>query len=263
MEEISLFVVTVFVVGLLVGSFLNALIYRLKSGEKILFSRSHCLKCNRVLTWLDLIPVFSWLILRGRCRYCCSPISIQYPLVELSTALLFVFVFIGLGAKPAPIAVEIMDLVTLGFYLFSAAVFIVVFAYDLRYGLIPDKVILPAIVIGVLYKSFLGRWEDLLSGLGAGLFFLAIIWLTKGKGMGGGDVKLGAFIGLLLGWPNALAGLYLSFVLGAIVSLGLIATRRKKFGQTIPFGPFLAVGAIMAMFYGNWLIDWYFNAILR
>ncbi|MCL5411281.1 MAG: prepilin peptidase [Patescibacteria group bacterium] len=282
----------VFIFGLLVGSFLNVLIYRLNLNEEIISSRSHCLKCNHALAWYDLIPLFSWTFLKGRCRYCHFPISIQYPLVELATGVLFALI----AAIYSSSMFSLGDWMGIVFYLFSVSVFIVVFVYDLKYRLIPNKVIVPAILVAVVYQAVASvmssrncfgilALEDqllkqvphdkdcllsllapfgvnLLPGISVGAFFLLIIWLTRGRGMGGGDVKLGVFIGLLTGWPNVLVSLYLSFILGAVVSLGLIAIGKKKFGETIPFGPFLSAGALLTIFYGRQLFEWYFSGIL-
>ena len=244
-----LFYIFIFFFGLTVGSFLNSIIYRLRSGESFLFKRSFCPHCQHQLSWQDLIPIFSFLILRGKCRYCSQKISLQYPLVELATGLLFVSFFIF----------------HFSFFIFIIACFlIIIFVYDLKYYLIPDKIIYPAIAVTFLYQLF--RISDfkllvnpLLSALPASLFFLTIVLVSRGKWMGVGDIKLAFFIGLFLGWPNILVALFLAFFIGAIIGVGLIVTGKKTLKSEVPFGPFLVAGTFMAMFWGQNIINWYLN----
>jgi len=241
--------ILIFIFGLVVGSFLNSIIYRLRSGESFLFKRSFCPHCQHQLSWQDLIPIFSFLILRGKCRYCSQKISLQYPLVELATGLLFVSFFIF----------------HFSFFIFIIACFlIIIFVYDLKYYLIPDKIIYPAIAVTFLYQLF--RISDfkllvnpLLSALPASLFFLTIVLVSRGKWMGVGDIKLAFFIGLFLGWPNILVALFLAFFIGAIIGVGLIVTGKKTLKSEVPFGPFLVAGTFMAMFWGQNIINWYLN----
>ena len=242
----------IFIFGLMVGSFLNSIIYRLQTGESFLFKRSFCPHCKHKLGWQDLIPIFSFLILRGKCRYCSQKISLQYPLVELATGLLFVSFFIF----------------HFSFFIFIIACFlIIIFVYDLKYYLIPDKIIYPAIAITFLYQLF--RIPDFkllinpfFSALLASLFFLTIVLVSRGKWMGVGDIKLAFFIGLFLGWPNILVALFLAFFIGAIIGVGLIASQRKTLKSEVPFGPFLVVGIFIALFWGQNIINWYLNLFL-
>ena len=244
-----LFNLIIFLFGLLIGSFLNCLIYRLEEGRSFLKGRSFCPRCKHELQWQDLIPIFSFLILRGKCRYCSQKISLQYPLVELATGLLFVSFFIF----------------HFSFFIFIIACFlIIIFVYDLKYYLIPDKIIYPAIAVTFLYQLF--RISDfkllvnpLLSALPASLFFLTIVLVSRGKWMGVGDIKLAFFIGLFLGWPNILVALFLAFFIGAIIGVGLIVTGKKTLKSEVPFGPFLVAGTFMAMFWGQNIINWYLN----
>jgi leader peptidase (prepilin peptidase)/N-methyltransferase len=241
--------ILIFLLGLVIGSFLNSIIYRLSTGESFLFKRSFCPHCKHQLSWQDLIPIFSFLILRGKCRYCSQKISLQYPLVELATGLLFVSFFIFHSS----------------FFIYIIACFlIIIFVYDLKHYLIPDKIIYPAIAITFLYQLF--RIPDfkllvspLLSALLASLFFLAIVLVSRGKWMGVGDIKLAFFIGLFLGWPNILVALFLAFFIGAIIGVGLIVSGKKNLKSEVPLGPFLVTGTFMAMLWGQDIINRYLN----
>jgi leader peptidase (prepilin peptidase) / N-methyltransferase len=244
--------VLVFILGLFVGSFLNVLADRLPRDESVVRGRSHCEKCKKTLAWYDLIPLFSFLQLRGRCRYCHFPLSFYYPTVEIITGALFVFVYVFAGITNHEL--RIMDLV---YYLFLASSLIVVFFADLKYGIIPDKVIVPTILISAIYSILNTQYSILpylLSAVGACLFFLILsfIKIRKRSAMGFGDVKFAFLMGLALGFPNIIIALYIAFLTGAIVGIILIVWRQKKiFGTSIPFGPFLVFGTFLALFWGN------------
>lgn len=230
----------VFVFGLIVGSFLNCVIYRLEQGESFLKGRSFCPFCKHTLLWQDLIPVFSFVFLKGKCRYCQQKISLQYPLVEIATALLFLLIF--------NFQFSIFNFIIVPFL-------IIIFVYDLKHYIIPDKVIYPAIIIaGIFNFQF-----SILSAIGAAVFFAAIVLVSYGRWMGIGDIKLAFLMGLILGFPNILVALFLSFFIGAIIGIGLIISGKKKLKSEIPFGPFLVAGTIIAMFVGKELVNWYLN----
>jgi prepilin signal peptidase PulO-like enzyme (type II secretory pathway) len=251
-----------------VGSFLNCIIYRLEKNESFLKGRSYCPHCKHILSWQDLIPILSFLILKGKCRYCHQKISLQYPLVELSTAILFVLIF----------NTAAFNLRTI-YSLIICCFLIVIFVYDLKHYLIPDKVIYPAIGIAFLYQFFrslefenwnlFGIWnlefgilKPLLSAFLASTFFLAIVLLSKGKWMGGGDIKVAFFMGLFLGFPKILVALFFAYLIGAIIGIGLILAKKKTLKSEVPFGPFLIVGTFISLFWGNILIDWYWSLFL-
>jgi len=263
----------VFIFGLCAGSFLNCVIYRLEQ-KKSLKGRSFCPHCKHKLFWQDLFPVFSFLFLKGKCRYCHKKISIQYPLVELATAILFLIIFI---ATPQYTIYNILNTIFL-FYIASSL--IIIFVYDLKHYIIPDKILFPAIVIAFLYRIFdfgnlklFGIW-DLGFGISAPLlnyvsaaiiasvFFLAIFLVSRGRWMGFGDVKLAVLIGLLLGLPNVLTALFLAFFFGAIIGIILMVFEKKKLKSEIPFGPFLIAGTFIAMLWGSQIIDWYLRLFL-
>lgn len=250
----------VFLLGLFVGSFLNVLSDRLPREESVIKGRSHCEKCKKILKWFDLIPLFSFLQLRGKCRYCHSPLSLYYPVVELTAGAMFVLVFLFVGIMNHEL--RIMDL---GYYLFLVASLIVIFFADLKYGIIPDKIVFPAILVSIIYLFLIHNSLFLihfLSAVGAGLFFLvlSLIKIRKHSAMGFGDVKFAFLMGLILGFPKIIVSLYIAFLTGAIVGCILIVWRKKKtFGTSIPFGPFLVIGTLIAIFFGEAL----FQSFLR
>ena len=261
----------VFSFGLIIGSFLNCVIYRLSKKESFLKNRSYCPRCKHTLKWQDLIPIFSFLILKGKCRYCKKSISFQYPLVEFATASLFTFIiFQNLGFLfSTPF---IFWLLSICFLFLVSSFLIIIFVYDLKHYIIPDKVIYPAILVSciwylissIFFSSHTKYYilNTIYSAFGAAFFFLAIVLLTREKGMGMGDVKLAFFMGLLLGFPNILVALFLSFFLGAVIGIILIITGKKTFKSEVPFGPFLVTGTFLALFFGERIIDFYFRVLL-
>lgn len=296
----------VFLFGLSVGSFLNSVLHRIGTGDPIfrrrgLFARSFCPHCKHQLSWQDLIPLLSYLFLRGRCRYCKEKISLQYPLVELATGALFVALFnLQLTFSDGPIVRQGTEILLLWFWhlfywFFLSSSLIVIFVYDLKHFLIPDKALYAAVGIAFLNRllEFLsprywtqfgvngfefdiwdlkfvwnlefGIWNfdrlavPILVGIGASAFFLAIILISKGKWMGLGDAKFAFLMGLVLGFPKVLVALFIAFLLGAAVGLILVAAKRKTMKSEVPFGPFLVTGTLLALFLGQRMIDWYWG----
>jgi prepilin signal peptidase PulO-like enzyme (type II secretory pathway) len=241
------------------GSFLNCVIYRLEQ-KKSLKGRSFCPNCKHKLLWQDLFPVLSFLFLKGRCRYCHKKISIQYPLVEFATGLVFLLIF---NFKFLIFnQLEILNFINLAFLFYVTSSLIVIFVYDLKYYIIPDKVLLPAIAAAFLYSILKSDFSiiNLLSAVAiAAGFFLFIFLISKGKWMGFGDVKLAILMGLLLGLPNVLAALFLAFFFGSIVGIILMILKRKGLKSEIPFGPFLITGTFAALFWGQAIVNWYFS----
>jgi len=231
----------ILILGLIIGSFLNVVICRLETKESIFFTRSKCPKCGAVLKWYDLIPVISFLIQKGKCSYCGKKISWQYPVVEIVTGLLFVFV----------ILIDPSLTFRMIFYLIITCFLIIIFVYDLRHYIIPDKIVFPAIIISLIYRldsiSEIGYY--LLSGFIPAVFFLSLIFISKGKWMGLGDVKLAFLMGLILGWPGILIALLLSFFSGAVIGICLILFGKKGLKSQIPFGPFLSGSTILVMLF--------------
>ena len=238
--------------GLIVGSFLNVCIYRLPRRESVNWPGSHCTACNRPLSWYENIPIVSWLVLRGRCRTCGERISVVYPLVELITGVLFVAGYAIYGWTP-------MLAVRLAF----ACAMVVLFAIDLRHHLLPNVITVPGIVIGFLLSLFLPPgWKASLIGLiagGAVLFAIAEGYyrLRGVEGLGMGDVKMLSMIGAFLGWKLMLVTLILGSFAGSLIGVGVIALGRGGMKAALPFGTFLAVGALTAAVAGDPLVEWY------
>ncbi len=257
-----------FFFGLSVGSFLNCTIYRISVNEKPK-GRSYCPKCKHKLSSKDLIPLLSYIFLKGRCRYCKEKVSLEYPLVELFTGLLFVFVFYFSGFFEVEtlslfVAIDIIFISTVLFFL------ILIFVYDLKHYIIPDFANFSLIGISFFYLTLLSflesSWEMFFSGLfsalGVFLFFFLLFYFTKGKGMGFGDVKFVVFMGFFLGFPNILVALFISFFLGAIIGLALISIKKKKIKSQVPFAPFLIVGTLVAFLFGERIVDFYLTYAL-
>jgi len=258
----SLIVVFIFIFGLSVGSFLNVLIDRLSQEEKIT-GRSYCDNCGHQLAWPDLIPLISFLILKRRCRYCGEKISFQYPLVEFLTGLLFVLIALNLYPVSKPFFFLSYPY---SFYLLIAnftiiSCLIVIFFADLKYQIIPDQIEIVLFCASLIIIPFYNQsiWLTFFHQILAALIIMAPIFfinfLTAGKAMGFGDVKLAFNIGFLLGLKAGFLALYFAFVLGGIIGLILILSRRKKLKSKIAFGPFLVLGIIMMLFFQDKILD--------
>lgn len=272
-------ILTVF--GLAFGSFVNALVWRLHqqslSKKKRIASdaelsisrgRSMCPHCKHMLAWYDLLPVISWLSLGGRCRYCKESIGWQYPLVELLTAVLFVVSYIFWPYQLSTINYQILFIA----WLVALVGFVALIVYDLRWMLLPNKIVFPLTGLGVF--SVLLRamdsdkpWQVIALSLGglmvAGGIFYIIFQVSNGSWIGGGDVKLGFALGLFLGSPVlALLMLFFASLLGLAVAIPGIITKKSKLSSKLPFGPFLISATIIVMLFGNRILDWYFGAFL-
>lgn len=253
----------IFIFGTCVGSFLNCLIYRLREQQSFLSGRSFCPKCLHQLVFFDLIPVLSFIFLKGKCRYCGEKISWQYPLVELATGFLFLLIFLHFTIYPVWISGTLPFTIYL---LIISCLLIIIFVYDLKHYIIPDKIIYPAIVIVFLYKIIFdfqtsNFYSLILSALVAfGFFFL--LWLvSRGRWMGLGDAKLAFLMGFFLGYPKILIAMFSAFLIGAIIGIGLMASGKKTLKSQVPFGPFLVVGTFIALFWGREIIKWYLGLV--
>lgn len=236
--------------GVAIGSFLNVLIWRVPQGESVIHPASHCPLCKQPVQPRDNVPVFSWLLLHGRCRNCDGPISPRYPLVELGTGLLFFSVTLHMGFHPA-----------LPAFLYLAAMSVALALIDIDVKRLPDRIVLPSYVAALMllgaaalaghdYHAYLRAIEGLASYYGA-FFVLAFIYPA---GMGFGDVKLAGVLGLYLGWIGwgaLVVGAFTGILIGALVGMALIAARRAGRKSAIPFGPFMLIGAILAVFVGT------------
>jgi leader peptidase (prepilin peptidase)/N-methyltransferase len=243
------------ILGLVVGSFLNVCIDRLPQNKSVAYPPSHCEACQHKLAARDLIPVFSYLRLRGRCRYCQASIPRKLLWVELATAVIFALLYwhYGLSAE-------------LGVLAFYACLFIIIFVIDLEHSLILNKVVYPAMVVALLLSLYPWPWlsESIgmrvayaaLGGTAGFAIFLLIALVSRG-GMGWGDVKLAALIGLATGFPLVFVAIIMAAILGGIVAVVLLATRRRGRREMIPFGPFLAVAAMVTLLWGSSILSWY------
>ncbi len=263
--------------GLCLGSFTNAFVWRLheqsKKGAKknkdlsITKGRSMCPNCKHALGLADLIPVLSWLSLRGKCRYCHKPISIQYPLVELLMALLFVVSYMWW-----PYGFELAGIVQYIFWLPSLVILMSLLIYDLKWMLLPNRLVWPFVWftavnaglqiilrhdINLIFQAFWG--VVCLAGL-----FYVIFQLSKGRWIGGGDVKLAIALGLLVGGPlKAFLLLFVASVIGVLVTIPLLAKKQKKMTSQIPFGPFLIIGTFVVYLFGSSIVSWYLHSLLH
>jgi leader peptidase (prepilin peptidase)/N-methyltransferase len=240
--------------GLVIGSFLNVCIYRLPRDQSVVWPASRCTNCGRQLSWYENVPVISYLALEGRCRTCGEGISPMYPVVEVSTALVFVAMLAWYGLTP-------LFLVRV---LFACAM-VVLFVIDLQHQILPNEITLPGIAVGLAASIFLPPGlRDAAIGAVAGAGVLWLVALTYEKvrhheGLGFGDVKMLCMIGAFLGWQLMVLTLVLSSFMGSLVGVALIAARRGDLGSKLPFGSFMAVAAIGAALFGPDVVDWYFG----
>jgi len=241
-----------FLFGLIVGSFLNVCIYRLPIGMSIVHPRSRCTGCGHILSWYENVPVLSYAALAGRCRTCGARISWQYPIIELTTACIF-----ALGAwqfEPGAL---------LASRLVFASALVVLFVIDLQHRILPNSITIPGVAIGFLFSVFVEPgWSDSLIGiaLGGGALFAvaeAYYHVRHEQGLGMGDVKMLAMIGAFLGWKLMLLTLVLASFAGSAIGIGLIVARKGTMKYALPFGTFLALGALIAAFVGDPIVQWY------
>ncbi|MEG1992548.1 MAG: prepilin peptidase [Acetivibrio sp.] len=236
--------------GMVIGSFLNVCIFRIPKKESIVLPRSHCMDCGCELKWYDLVPVFSYIALRGRCRSCKKKISIQYPIIEGLNGMLYLFVFLANGWKDVSIL-----------YCLMSSALIVIAVIDWRTFEIPVSLNVFLLILGVIrvlldYKHVVTYLAGFFS---VSLFLYFLFWITKGRGIGGGDIKLMAVSGLLLGWQKNLLGFFLACILGSVIHL----YRMKRSGENhvLALGPYLAVGIFISALFGETMIQWYLHAI--
>ena len=247
-----LFYVMVFGFGIVIGSFLNVCIYRIPKKENIVKIRSHCMECNYQLKWYDLVPLFSYLCLGGRCRKCKTNLSVQYPLVELLNGLLYVLVVAvnGLTIESLLYCLMFSALVTLSVIDFRT--------YEIPLGINLFILTLGLIRVALDYQNFLNYLIGFLSVSG---FLYLLFLLTKGRGIGGGDIKLMAVSGLMVGWKCNLLALAFGCIIGSVIHI--IRMRVSKEDHVLALGPYLSVGIMIAALWGYDLIEWYFAAILH
>jgi len=240
--------------GLVVGSFLNVCIHRIPRRESLVWPASHCTACNRPLAWFENVPIVSWLLLRGRCRTCSVRISSMYLIVELTTAVVF-------AGGVAVYGLSSLLMVRLAF----ASALVVLFAIDLQHQILPNVITLPGVVAGFAASWFLppGWLSSLIGAIAGGGILLAIAeayYRVRGQeGLGMGDVKMLAMIGAFLGWPLMILTLVLASFAGSLVGVALLASRRGGMQAALPFGTFLALGALVAAVAGEPMLAWYLS----
>ncbi len=263
----------VFLIGAAIASFLCNVVYRLLHQEKFLKNRSKCEHCQHFLEPWDLIPVLSFAWLRGRCRYCRQPIPAKYWLTEIITGVIFVISFVTVFPSIAADFNNPELYFKLLFEWWSIGILLFVALYDIEAMMVIEAVVWIAILVTAIFRMLLLSWQPLGPSLAAfasmagvailnALFIWTIVLISKEQGMGKGDIGLAFLIGLIAGWPGAVASLLLAFVSGATVGLMLIALRTKTLRQVIPFAPFLAFGGITAMLFGEAIIRWYSQTFL-
>jgi leader peptidase (prepilin peptidase)/N-methyltransferase len=250
----SIIIVLIFVIGLALGSFLNVCIYRIPNKKSLLFPGSLCPKCGTKISFYDNVPILSYIVLKGKCRACQAKISLQYPLVEFVTAALLVMAFLHFGLTWDFAAKGILILLM-----------ILTFFIDLKHRIIPDVLTLPGIILGLILSLLVDSPSVFSSVLGAivggGIFYLAAVFgdlLFKKESMGGGDIKLAMLLGAFLGWQNVILVFFLSALVGTLIGgAAMFFSRKVKETRTIPFGPFLALAAVIAIFAGDTIISAY------
>lgn len=241
-----LFYIFAFLYGIVIGSFLNVCIYRIPKKESVVVVGSHCMSCQHKLAWYDLFPLFSFLFLKGKCRYCGVKLSKQYPAVEFANGVLYAIVFAVHGTGLESIL-----------YCFLASALLVLSVIDYRTLEIPIQINVVILGIGILHAAL--DIHNIILYIGgffsASLFLLLCLILTRGRGIGGGDIKLMAVAGLCLGWQNILFALTVGCVVGSIIQCIVIAVTKKK--TKFAMGPYLSVGIFVAMLWGDVFFDWY------
>src|SRR3989344_1792609 len=245
----------IFVFGLAAGSFLTAYTWRWPRGISIAKGRSICDNCKKKIAWYDNIPLFSYIALGGRCRNCGKKISLRYPLIELSTGVLFVLTITLLGGFGR--LGELGFLLT-AYYLLLAAVLIAIFIIDLENQLIPDGLVFLIFTLNVsllVLSSDKNFYQIMFTGFLSAFFFLFLNLVTRGRGMGLGDAKLVLALSPILGYPQTIVWIFLSFIIGAVVGVLLIAVGKASFGKHIAFGPFLVIAFFITLFWGDLLVN--------
>ncbi len=262
------------VLGLLIGSFLNVLVYRLRAAEELFWDRSKCPHCQRLIRWYDNVPVVSFILLKFRCRDCRQKISWQYPLVEILTGIIFATI----GQKFFNVS-DMSTWLTTGYYLIMASSLIAIAVYDWLYLEIPGEVLWVAVAVAVafgLYADWTAwlnfqmlpdifnsmTYSGTLAAFLAFTFFFLLSTISREKWMGMGDAYLAILLGLIAGFPKILLALFLAFFIGAVWGMILIAAKKKKMKSRLPFAPFMILGTFIALFFYAPITNWYFSLFL-
>ncbi|MCL5410329.1 MAG: prepilin peptidase [Patescibacteria group bacterium] len=250
----TMYLILFFLFGLIAGSFLNVVIFRMDDLKSILSSRSHCPSCKKILKWYDLIPFISFVLLRAKCRYCGKNISWQYPLVELGTAVVYAVLFFAFGLSLATF-----------FYSVIFSLLIVVFVYDLKTQMTPEPFVWAALILSTLGGWYFGNFGFLnmiYGGLIGGGILAFLVLISKEKWMGSGDIKIGLILGFLTGYPVAVLAVFLSFLMGSIAGLIYMKAAHKTIKDALPFAPFLISATFISILFGNLVINWYLGTLV-
>ncbi len=246
----------VFLLGVSIGSFLNVCIWRTRENISVVRGRSMCPNCHFPVAWYDNIPLLSFILLRGKCRKCTKHISWQYPIIEFVTGILFFFVAWWYQGVDCFLTLEMArDWVIISFLIF-------IFVYDLKYQeILPIQVWVLSVMLFIFsIPTGWNIWYNMLigAGVGGGFFFLQYI-VSRGRWIGGGDVRLGVLLGIILGWPNILFALFVSYIIGAVCGLCLVAKNKKSMKSEVTFGVYLTIGTFVTMFWGEKIVSWYLS----
>jgi prepilin signal peptidase PulO-like enzyme (type II secretory pathway) len=248
--------------GIILGSFINAWVWRIENDLSVVKGRSMCPHCKHTLAWYDLIPVLSYVALKGKCRYCKAKISRQYPIIELTTGLLFMSTYILLS--PA----SIQGWVQLGIILLISILLVAAYIYDAKHMELPEIFMLPAIALGLLYFGLNIFWQGYIAmitqAIALGLFIIAYtaLWyFSKGQWLGAGDIRLAAIMGLFLVPKQLVVGIFAAYLVGSVYGVSVLIKSKKKQGIKVPFGPFLIIGFYFGLFFGTQIANWYLGFI--
>lgn len=252
-----------FILGTMAASFFHVVILRMHAKRGgIIAGRSECTHCKHLLNWYDLVPVVSYLSLSGKCRYCKEYIGSRYLLIEILTGTIFAYLAYTFPFEQFPSIWGYLSIMAV--YIFFVSILILIAFYDWYYYIIPDQISLPAISIA-LAMSFFPFTPSLSEAFFGALipftFFVFQIVISKGKWIGGGDLRLALFMGIILGPAKVVVALFIAYLIGSIVGISLIMAKKKSMKERIPFGPFLCIGTFIALFWGQQLIDWYFGML--
>jgi prepilin signal peptidase PulO-like enzyme (type II secretory pathway) len=261
--NMSIIIALIFLIlGIILGSFINAWVWRIENNLSVAKGRSMCPHCKHTLAWYDLIPVLSYVALKGKCRYCKAKISRQYPIIELTTGLLFMSTYILLS--PA----SIQGWVQLGIILLISILLVAAYIYDAKHMELPEIFMLPAIALGVVYFGLNIIWQGYTAmipqSIAIAVFVLAYValwYFSKGQWLGAGDIRLAAIMALVLTPKQLLVGVFAAYLIGSIYGVSIIIKSKKKRGVKVPFGPFLIIGFYFGLFFGTQIANWYLSFI--
>ncbi len=260
--------VLVFVTGTVFGSFMSCWLHRIHDGKSVVTGRSACRGCGKNLSWYELIPIISFVLQRGKCRSCKSRISWQDIFIETTTGLLFMWSYWLVSQMNMSAELTVSNLITLWVVMTTL---VSVFVYDFRWQIIPDVIMVPSIAVVAVLQVLNGYLQGLqaielvvnlaTAAIVAGGFFLVQFIISDGRWIGGGDIRLGVFMGLALGWPDVVVALMIAYIVGALVSIGIVIARRKQMSSQIAFGTFLSVATVLTVFFGNEIVAWYIDLL--